>query len=531
MELDTARAAVYDYIQTLLTSGAKQESPSTHIDKLVETIRSAVHDACADFAVKWNNERAGLALERLPAELLTMCFRKLWFYDLVSVSHVSRKWRAAALADSVLWTTFSRTDPGNIKEQSTRKMIAQLTTMLERSRPSPFTLRLPRTADGFHLLEEYVTDVVGPELARIQLYDGSFEIYDSLNQNGADMPHLESLTLFTKSWVFTPVWNLPPTWGSTGAPYLSRLELDGPALSIPSPCAPLSALTHVKFHCAPALDDDDFMPPPPTFTSLFQCCPNLVALEIRGVTEATKLPPGPVPPTLDTVSLHGVDGHPVSYGLLLEAWTGCPIRQLELHGSRTLAHPLGLFLSSSTGSVEIEMLRAFIYLRQVASVDQAPCQHVVYPFSWHNGDQLRPLRGANAARLTSLSVYVEHLGEVFRARLRLPQLSTFEFQLNHRTPIPVPDTLPDPDLSLAAPRLRHVGVKVPDTGTNTADPNNACALAILLLCDHLRDLVQYDAAVLHRIVVRGPRKVLAALPCAQLAPLTTTYVEQPYQYT
>ncbi|EJD36757.1 hypothetical protein AURDEDRAFT_139986 [Auricularia subglabra TFB-10046 SS5] len=529
MEPDTTRTAVYDYIQALLTSGAKQETPSTHIDKLVETIRSAVHDACADFAGKWNTERAGLAPERLPAELLTMCFRKLRFYDLVSVSHVSRKWRAAALADSVLWTTFSRTDPGNIKEQSTRKMIAQLTTMLERSRPSPFTLRLPRTSEGFHLLKERITDVVGPELARIQLYDGSFEIYDSLNQNGADMPHLESLTLFTKSRIFTPVWDLPPTWGSTGAPYLSRLELDGPALSIPSPCASFSALTHLKFYCAPALDPS--MPPPHTFTSLFQCCPNLVALEIRGVTEATRLPPGPIPLTLDTVSLYGVDGQPISYGLLLERWAGCPIRQLELYGSRTLAHPLGLFLSSCAGSIEMEILHAMIYLRQVASADQAPCHHVVHPFSWHHGDQLRPLRGAGAARLTMLSVEVYHLGEVFRAQLHLPLLSTFQFQHDGATLPDVPASLPDPDFSLTAPRLSHVVVKVPGMGVDTADPNNACARAIFFLRDHLRDLVQYDAVLLQRITVRGPRKVLAALPCAQLAPLATTYVEQPDRYT
>lgn len=528
MDLDT-REAVYSYIQGLLTTSVQSEPSCIRVDSLLELVKSAVQDACFDFAKTWNNERPGPMLERLPAEILSSCFRRLRFHDRVSVSHVSRSWRAAALADPLLWTTFSRTEPDDIEDQKTRKMIAQLSVMLERSRPAPFSLRVPKSNRGFFRLEERIFHVAGPEFARIQFFEGSFEIYKRLNHDGAAMPHLRAMKLITKPGSYDSVFSLPSTWGSTGAPNLRQLDLDGPSLSIPSDCAPLKALTHLTFYCPPSLDDFAHGHQE-TLAYLFDCCPNLVVLEVRGVTDTTCFPAGPMPTTIERVSLYAADGNRVNYELPLVPWTGHPIRQLELYGSRTFAHPLGHFLSSCGGPFEMEMLRAMIYLRQLAPAGAVPCSYTVYPFYWHNSNQLQLLRGAHAGRLTSLKLNVEHIGEVFCAGMHLPKLHTFEFQLDQYEAVPFPDALPDAGFQLVAPRLRRVCVKMPDMVFDRASADGPCARALVVLRDHLRDLIKYDTAPLDSVTVCGPRKVLAALPCAELAHLATAYVERTDQY-
>ncbi|EJD40700.1 hypothetical protein AURDEDRAFT_186932 [Auricularia subglabra TFB-10046 SS5] len=513
-DAEPTRGAIYEYIQSVLRNTADKEASPSRVSEVLCVIRSAVHDACADFAERWNNMRIGRAPERLPAEVLTMCFRAARFDVVRSASQVSRKWRAIALADRTLWTTFRRTEPRHHEERSTNRLVAHLELMLERSHPHPVYLELPKTERGFFRLVDRVTNALHGDFSRIQRFDGLFEIYKRLSSSNSPTPHLQFLRLSEPGRHLRPAFDL----ASGTAPELRQIELIGATLSIPQSATPLSALTRLQFQASQTGRE---------YAALFELCPNLVALHMSGVNGTAALPRGPLPPTLQSVSLYAPDGEAVNFGGALGPWSGSPIQTLELYGSATLGQPLYLFTSTRVGPIEMEIKRNVVRITDAGASAQSARSFVVYPYTWRDRNQLHALRGPASARLSSLAVHIDHLDGFFDAYLNAPLLSTLEIHLDTvSSGSRVPERLPRSNYGLRAPSLRRMAVQLP-AGTLRAawDGENACSYTVRVLRDHLRDLIGYDAALLDAVTVRGPARLLKLLRCSELSPLAASYEE------
>ncbi|KZV89108.1 hypothetical protein EXIGLDRAFT_751329 [Exidia glandulosa HHB12029] len=106
------------------------------VDRAIASTLAVVHTAIAEFAQAWNNQHLD-PLRMLPPELHTSCLRWLQLHELIAASHVSRDWRAVALAEPTLWNSFdanafktSRSDDSDCAEA--------LEAMFLRSRSAPF---------------------------------------------------------------------------------------------------------------------------------------------------------------------------------------------------------------------------------------------------------------------------------------------------------------------------------------------------------------------------------------------------------
>ncbi|EJD43172.1 hypothetical protein AURDEDRAFT_126064 [Auricularia subglabra TFB-10046 SS5] len=519
MRLDTVRISVYDYVQSLLGSAGNREPSSAVVEGLLDTVRSAVHAACADFAEGWNREHGCPVVDCLPVEILTMCFHEAQFEARITASHVSRKWRAVALSDGALWSTYRRKEPKVDSTGPTKAMVIQLSALLERSRPYPFNFILPEFGPRLHVLEGPLSAALYSERGRVQEYDGPFCIFQGMRPENAPMPALRSLRLtcpmHKASFTTTRdkrIFNLPRCWGDTsGSPMmLSEIDLVGMVLGAQLSGPPLTALTRLTFHAAPRAA---------VYMSLFQRCPNLVSLYLRDVRDATPLPQGPLPPSLQTVSLYHCDGSRTDFTASLDPWRGCVIPQLELHGSSTISQPLAFFLPWCAGPVAMTVTRNSISMRP--QTENHPL-HTAYPYSW-SGDDFHALRGACAARLAAISINMCHLDELFEANLVTPVLRKIEVVLeSNSTGKLMRGDLPQPSYGLAAPQLCEVITTAAISISIRAGRADDVLHTTHVLRSHLRDLIFYDAALLERITARGRAEVLAFLGCAGFAPLAST---------
>ncbi|EJD36755.1 hypothetical protein AURDEDRAFT_188286 [Auricularia subglabra TFB-10046 SS5] len=513
MDWDATHAAMYNHVQVVLNNVTNgRQLSSIDIEGLLDALRTAVTASCADFAEIWNDQHVHQP-QNLPNEILAMCFREARFDALLSASQVCRRWRAVALADRTLWTTYRRTEIKVDPIHPAAVMANQLSAMLERSHPYPFDVTLPsprETGRSTYTLDVRVSAILGPKLERIQKYDGSVLTFAMLNPDGQTMIRLRSLRL-TAPARSKPFCELFLDWGAGRLPRLSELDLEGLVFVAPKPGPPLYALEKLKCNASPSVH---------AYPSLFQRCPNLMSLELREVTEATLLPPGPLPPSLHTVSLYIAEGVTTDFSQLLEAWTGSTIQKLTLYGSTTLSHPLGLFLSSCTGPIELATTSNCVSMaRETAPPGQSDIHHVVYPYSWAHQNQFLALHGECAARLAFISIHLQHLDEFFATNLTAPVLSTFEVALHDAPPRSlIPGVLPKPSYGLSAPQLRGIVIWVPRCLWSEL-AGTACPHTMHMLATHLRDLIAYDAVLLDKITVHSSRHILTMLGGASLAPL------------
>lgn len=87
-------------------TGQHEDEPVATVATVATAVRSVVEMAVSRFLEAQNAKNNDL-LMRLPTELATACFRMLSFRGRVAVSHVSRAWRRAALADCCLWSSLT----------------------------------------------------------------------------------------------------------------------------------------------------------------------------------------------------------------------------------------------------------------------------------------------------------------------------------------------------------------------------------------------------------------------------------------
>ncbi|EJD40697.1 hypothetical protein AURDEDRAFT_170322 [Auricularia subglabra TFB-10046 SS5] len=512
MDQESVRAAVYEYIRRALSDAARNQPSSYITEQTLRTVRSAVQDACADFAETWNSESVGAVAEQLPTEVLVMCFRAAPFEDRVSASHVSRKWRAIALSEHSLWATFRRTGRVDPSSRDDDKLLSQLAAMLDRSRPFPFTLQLPSPSRGYRSYAERIATLLKPDFARMRDFDGPLDLYKRLNPTA--LPHLKFLRLVTEKYRGSQdTFEVPRDWAVHGAP-LSRLELHAPNFIVSPNCIPSTTLTHVCF----SPTDDSY------YVHLFRWCPNVSSLELRGLVDSSALPLAPVPPSLTMVALSGPENGAVEFGGPLSAWAGYPIRQLTVHGAASLDRPLNVFLASYSGPVKIDILRNVVEITE-SSPSSAAWRCVVYPYSWARTNHLVALRGDCASRLTSISVPLDRFGAFFSAQLDAPVLRRVQFNMHTDwSAMGIPPHLPSPAFHLSAPQLQEMILEILDNRIHMLE-DILCAPAVDALRLNLRGLIAFNAPLLDKITVRGSRSVITILSCAGLAQYSQSYVE------
>ena len=124
---------------------------------------------------------------QLPVELVTSC---LYFADLptrIRASHISRAWRDISLSERGLWTNFICTT--FVTEEDQLRTYEMLNTMLLRSTPLPFRLRIPHSCFGvYHDYDSSIASAMGHDAHRLREYDGPTYVFCQLHVSGESLP-------------------------------------------------------------------------------------------------------------------------------------------------------------------------------------------------------------------------------------------------------------------------------------------------------------------------------------------------------
>ncbi|KAJ7668295.1 hypothetical protein B0H17DRAFT_990001 [Mycena rosella] len=178
---------------------------------------------------------------RLPPEMLSRIFlfcsqssdSLSWIKE---VSHISRHWRAVALACPTLWSFPHFSQPKWADEFLKRSKMAPLTVKAD------LTYMTPRMVNTVHSSLVQIS-----RIGELDVKTGSRSVPEILNLSDA-APYLHSLCLSSPGFSQEEHFTLPDTFLNGGeAPRLRRLELT--RFSLPSWDSPLmNNLTHLKIH-------------------------------------------------------------------------------------------------------------------------------------------------------------------------------------------------------------------------------------------------------------------------------------------
>ncbi|EJD41605.1 hypothetical protein AURDEDRAFT_169262 [Auricularia subglabra TFB-10046 SS5] len=241
-----------------------------------------------DNAVKESSEELSQRpldpLAHLPVELATACFRLLNFRGRFRVSHVSRAWRRAALADCCMWNTLRL-------DEERPDQLDMLETLLARSGDVPFNFAW----DTARAIPDDLLAMLLPHMGRMGKLICS-KASARLLQHSA--PSLRELALRNV------VVALPADW-THSVPRLEVLKLH--VFSIPHDFQALPALTCLKGSLAEGSSQ-------PVLSRVF---PRLVTLELNGVTQDTVRALGAPPPSCQSVRLESKA--PVDFSLFVQA--------------------------------------------------------------------------------------------------------------------------------------------------------------------------------------------------------------------
>ncbi|KZV79476.1 hypothetical protein EXIGLDRAFT_846517 [Exidia glandulosa HHB12029] len=190
------------------------------VDRAIASTLAAVHAAIAEFAQTWNNQHLD-PLRTLPPELHASCLRWLRPHELIAASHVSRDWRAIALAEPTLWNSFEA-KAFKMSWSNDSDCAEALEAMFLRSRSAPFDFSW---SWGPGMSRE-VRDILShsQNVQRLQ----SLEIYGPNHlpvfiSTLIDQPMLQ-LRKLVVTGLDAPV-QFPDTWNDVTVPRLQFLDL------------------------------------------------------------------------------------------------------------------------------------------------------------------------------------------------------------------------------------------------------------------------------------------------------------------
>ncbi|EJD42867.1 hypothetical protein AURDEDRAFT_126222 [Auricularia subglabra TFB-10046 SS5] len=294
---------------------------------------------------------------RLPPELVSATFRPLDFWDRVVVSHVTRTWRALALADALLWT--------------------------EVVPPVP---RVPKLSPDA-LWKIFEPDVYGsPGLpADVQVPCSPprpLELVQPPKSNppqcGAEM--LRELLARSDPLPFTVTWP-----GSSISPGVTVFETLHSAVSV------IVENMHrmESLAIAPAMSDIQ-----PLFEIEFLMTDTLDALSDP-------------PPSLTHIDLGTDNGATADYTALIRACAGYDVRTLRLQTAMSFSDSLELFTSVVVGTWSMKLGEANARVIELNAVDE----DVLYRIDCEQMLSLRrePRVATQLARLASLTVHAQFL--------------------------------------------------------------------------------------------------------------------------
>ncbi|EJD50225.1 hypothetical protein AURDEDRAFT_143555 [Auricularia subglabra TFB-10046 SS5] len=246
-------------------------------DAFHRIMADALHMLC-DLLYDWNEATVTC---RLPAEVLGACFAFLPFEDRVTASHVSRAWRAAALAFPALWSTVA-VPAGNFN--------ADLMKMaLGRSGVHPVDVLCDsHLAPRHHRHKNLISRALEDHMHHVRSVRWCGSVENACFARPA--PMLEDLDC--------------PGRGDIGHDFLGgragKLRaLNLGEITLPPKCLALSTVTSLSA----CLVWDEIRVT--NLSALFVLCPRLEHLALKRISHRIcgYLPSGPAPPTLSSVTL------------------------------------------------------------------------------------------------------------------------------------------------------------------------------------------------------------------------------------
>ncbi|EJD40694.1 hypothetical protein AURDEDRAFT_170319 [Auricularia subglabra TFB-10046 SS5] len=448
--------------------------------------------------------------ERLPAEVLSECLRAADFSTRLRASHVSRTWRAVALADRRLWNTFYCTGFRDARHHAAA--LAQLKAVLLRSRPLAFDLRIPHCSynwdSSYH---ERMVTALRDDVHRFSRYDGPVEIFIRLNPDENPLPLLTSLSILDNTYgSYDDSYEIVPQWGPRCLPNLQYLK--GPQIVFPEWCGPYPGLHSLR--CYTSSWDG--------YQRMFVCCPNLVELKLVGEDYGTQLPPPPMPPphslTRLFLSCNNYDDTATFFDRLLISWADARIPFVTFEGAASLEGPLIAFLAGHIGPIEASLTGEVGTLR----INTVPDTRVwcLSPGTQSEWPFLKPLQTVCGLHLCFLSVSMENIDTFLLSKLTLPGLVELELSLNSALGVTIK---PLDRYRVTAPRLRELILAI--EGSEDEINSNAASIESLLalLRQSFRSLIVYDASLLDYVSIYISRDCTRDFGCEYFARYAKTY--------
>ncbi|KZV84380.1 hypothetical protein EXIGLDRAFT_776583 [Exidia glandulosa HHB12029] len=258
--MDALHQSILDALGTHTATSSEQLT----VDNAVALVQDTVRAAVATFAYTWNQGHRDILL-RLPLELRVDCLDLLHRNSLLSVSHVSRDWRATALSGPQLWNSFQF--PRSMYRQD--DILALLDTMLQRSSPGPFDFfwihNVRMSSDVVALLTAHAA-----RLRRVVVTGQDHKVLSSLLDRPMQLLQtLEAVNLYGP-------FKISKTWNDQSVPLLRALELY--SIRLPPKIIPLRMITSLSLEtCADC-------------RHIFDAFPCVQTVELRGVTHSSHLP-------------------------------------------------------------------------------------------------------------------------------------------------------------------------------------------------------------------------------------------------
>ncbi|EJD46630.1 hypothetical protein AURDEDRAFT_144651, partial [Auricularia subglabra TFB-10046 SS5] len=225
-----------------------------------------------------NFVNAGNPVDRLRPEILVACFVRLPFRSRIRASHVSRSWRAAALAYPQVWSEI-------VLPHRMRNRPALLATALSRAGDLPVDLKVESMYPPNTKFLDCILAPYRHQLRRVE--------WRAMEQSGLwSLPAagLEYLDCFRGL-------ELAPGFLGGKSGVLSSLHLG--SCNLPPLCPALSTVVDLYIRSMRLVTDAS------SFRRLFELFPQLESLSLTELDQrfSESLPPGPAPPTLRRLNL------------------------------------------------------------------------------------------------------------------------------------------------------------------------------------------------------------------------------------
>ncbi|EJD40689.1 hypothetical protein AURDEDRAFT_186929 [Auricularia subglabra TFB-10046 SS5] len=424
---------------------------------------------------------------------------------------VSGTWRSVALSDCRLWDSFSCSKFRDERHQDA--MLDQLQTMLLRSRALPFRLRIPHRYRGGTSTDycRRLLELEQMDIRRLSLYGGPADIFDYINLKRLPLPALIALDVHDPTEPKATWYGImvEDAFSPRCLPNLQELSAFG--VAFPDDSAGLQVLRSLT--CSVNYQG--------LYQRLFDCCPNVVRVQLNDINFGTRFLTIKLPPSLETLILRPKRTGDLNVYWLLQTWTGVRIPRLVMHPARSLRGVLQLFLASHSHPVELRLNAADHELALVSLPDRTDVWTLT-PSPRSDSEFLEGLETSACERLTSISVAMGQLGRLFVSQLHVPALEQLEFRLNGAQAFPLLQS--DADFFVRAPRLRRVIFNA-NGSTDAISAHMEDIYGVLdVLRASFRALLVYDAEFLDSIMLHAPEACVQPMDCADFAHFSHEYI-------